>query len=306
MIYENINIIKRLSKPSEKINIVIDTDAFNEIDDQYAISYALKKNNKINVEAIYAAPFFNRQAENVKDGMEKSYNEVHKLLTILKREDLKKNVFRGSENYLIDEKTPQMSDVVIDLIERAKAIKTGEVLYVMAIGAITNIASAILLYPEIKEKIVLVWLGGHSHHWSNTREFNMYQDVSATRVVFDSGVPLVQIPCMGVASHLSISRLELCEYMNGKNEIGSYLYNITDNIASRRGKKNWSRIIWDLSAIMWLAGPENCMTDHIANSPIVSYDGYYSFDYTRHFIKVVDYINRDAVFEEFFSVINSD
>ena len=70
-------------------------------------------------------------------------------------------------------------------------------LYVVAIGAITNVASALLMKPEIAEKIVLVWLGGHAWTWPDTREFNLIQDVAAARVVFGCGVPLVQLSCMG-------------------------------------------------------------------------------------------------------------
>ena len=41
--------------------------------------------------------------------------------------------------------------------------------------------------PDIAEKAVVVWLGGHALHWKNNHEFNLYQDVPATQVVFDSG-----------------------------------------------------------------------------------------------------------------------
>lgn len=303
--YDNLEILKKLAKPTDKVHIVLDTDAFNEIDDQYAITYALKKQDRIIVDAIYAAPFFNRQSTSPKDGMEKSYNEIKKLLTILKREDMNDNVFKGSENYLIDEATPQVSDAALDLVKRAKSLKANEFIYVVSIGAITNIASAILMYPEIVNKIVIVWLGGHAHYWNNTREFNMFQDVAASRIVFNCRVPLVQIPCMGVASHLIVGGSELYEHLADKSEIGDYLYDITYKIGTRKPHKVWSRVIWDISTVIWLAGPDNCMTDHLESSPIISYEGNYSFDSTRHLIRVVDSINRDAVFEELFNVINS-
>lgn len=82
-------------------------------------------------------------------------------------------------------------------------------LYVVAIGAITNIASALLLCPHIKDNIVVVWLGGHSLSWPHTNAFNMVQDISAARVVMMSGVPLVQLPCIGVVDSFSISKPEL-------------------------------------------------------------------------------------------------
>ena len=47
-----------LQFPTEEIvDIVIDTDAYNEVDDQFAIAWALRSTERIHVEAVYAAPF---------------------------------------------------------------------------------------------------------------------------------------------------------------------------------------------------------------------------------------------------------
>ena len=54
-------------------NVVIDTDAFNEIDDQFAISYLLANGDKLNTVALYAAPFLNSNSVSPEDGMIKSY-----------------------------------------------------------------------------------------------------------------------------------------------------------------------------------------------------------------------------------------
>ena len=39
-------------------------------------------------------------------------------------------------------------------------------LYVVAIGAVTNVISAILMAPEIMERIVVIWLGAHPPYWA--------------------------------------------------------------------------------------------------------------------------------------------
>ena len=98
--------IKKLSVPQGRVDVVLDTDAYNEIDDQFAISYLLKSKEKLNTKAIYAAPFFNSNSESPKDGMEKSYDEIFKLLSLL---DEKVDVFKGSEKYLDNENTPIIS-----------------------------------------------------------------------------------------------------------------------------------------------------------------------------------------------------
>ncbi|MEI9999839.1 MAG: hypothetical protein WDO13_12120 [Verrucomicrobiota bacterium] len=73
----------------------------------------------------------------------------------------------------------------------------------------TNVASALLLEPRIAENIVVVWLGGNAPYWPHTREFNLEQDIHASRVLLDSGVPLVFLPCYPVTSHLITTVAEL-------------------------------------------------------------------------------------------------
>ena len=77
------------------------------------------------------------------------------------------------------------------MISLQRAMSSDELLYVVAIGALTNIASAILIEPKIIEKIVVVWLGGTALHWPHAVEFNLAGDVLAARLVFDCGVPLI-------------------------------------------------------------------------------------------------------------------
>ena len=73
-------LLKRLERPKEAADVVLDTDTFNEIDDQYALAYMLLSADRLNVKAIYAAPFSNEKAAAPAEGMEKSYQEILKLL----------------------------------------------------------------------------------------------------------------------------------------------------------------------------------------------------------------------------------
>jgi inosine-uridine nucleoside N-ribohydrolase len=172
--------LERLQPPDGKVSIVIDTDTFNEIDDQFAVVYALLSQGKLSVEGLYAAPFFNHRSASPGDGMEKSYDEI---LRLLDRLDVpsEKFAYRGSGGFLADYKNPYDSPAVNDLIERT--LKADDPLYVVAIGALTNIASAILIEPKIIEKMVVIWLGGHALHWPHTNEFNLEGDVLASRLL---------------------------------------------------------------------------------------------------------------------------
>ena len=142
--------LARLQPPTGKVRMVLDTDTYNEIDDQFAVVQALLSPDKLSVEAIYAAPFLNSRSSSAGDGMEKSYEEI---LRLLSRLDVSPDNFayRGAADFLANYAQPQDSPAVRDLIARAMA-SDDDPLYVVAIGAITNVASAILIEPKIRQE----------------------------------------------------------------------------------------------------------------------------------------------------------
>ncbi len=297
---DNATLLNRLKKPTGIVDVVLDTDTYNEIDDQYALAYLIKSNDKLNLKAIYAAPFLNAKSSSAADGMEKSYNEIINVLTLMECEDMKSIVHRGSTDFLKDELIPVESDSANHLVELAMQYTPEKPLYVIAIGAITNIASALIMKPEIKNNIVLIWLGGNALHYPHNREFNLYQDVAAARVVFLCGVALVQLPCAGVVSAFTISGPELEHHLRGKNKLCDYLVDVTtEEAAQTYGGATWTRAIWDVTAVAWLLG--DFMNDCIERVPTPEYDDYYSFDPTSHLYKYVYEINRDDLFAELFN-----
>lgn len=295
-------LIKMLTPPKGVVDMVLDTDAYNEIDDQFAIAYAIKSPDKVNLKALYAAPFHNANSTGPADGMEKSYDEIKKIVTLAGREDLKEATFRGSERYLPDEKTPVESPAMRDLIERARNYSPDSPLYVAAIGAITNVASALIAAPDIADRIVIVWLGGHAWNWPDTREFNMFQDVAAARVIFGCGAPVVQLPCMGVVSSFYTTKPELEYWLMDKNPLADYLaQNTIREAESYAAGRVWSRVIWDVTAIAYLTDREGrFLISELRSAPIPEYDDHYGFDSRRHFMRYVTHIHRDALMDDLF------
>ena len=294
--------IKNLSVPKGPIDVVLDTDAYNEIDDQFAISYLLRCGEKLNTLALYAAPFYNKKSEGPADGMERSYDEIMKLLKLCGREDMIPDVHKGATAFLSDEHTPIVSDAAREIVRIAQQYSSEKRLYVVAIGAITNVASAILMDASITDKIVVVWLGGHALHWKDTREFNMKQDVAAARVVFGCGVPLVQLPCCGVVSGFAISQPELEKWLLGVNPLCDYLATNTIeymNVHHHGGV--WSKVIWDVTAVAWLLNDgERFMAERLIHAPIPEYDGRYALSEDTHLMKYIWHIKRDALFADLF------
>jgi len=215
-----------------------------------------------------------------------------KLLKIPKED----SVYKGARNYLKDGETPQESEAARDLVKKAMACED-ELLYVVAIGAITNVASAILMEPKIIEKIVVVWLGGNELSYPHTNEFNLMQDIHASRLIFDCGVPLIHLPCNRVTTHLLTTVPELEYYLKGKSEVGTYLTEIVSNYEGKGFA--WSKVIWDIVTIAWLVNPEWVSTS-IVHSPILTDQLTWSFDSKRHFIRTATELNRDKIFGDLF------
>lgn len=295
--------LKNLEIPTGPVDMVLDTDAYNEIDDQFAISYALHATEKLNVLALYAAPFFNNRSNGPADGMERSYQEILKLLRLSK---LECPVYRGSDRYLPDEQTPVASDAAKHLTELAMRYSPEKPLYVVAIGAITNVASALLMKPEIADNIVVVWLGGNALEWHDNIEFNIRQDVASARVVFASGAPLVMLPCLGVVSAFTSTEPELTYWLKGKNDLCDYLVQHTVEAANEYAKgRVWSRVIWDVTTVGWLLNDgRRFMLDKLIPTPIPEYDHHYAQDPRRPLCRYVYHINRDALMGDLFAHIS--
>ncbi len=265
---------KNLTPPKGAVDVILDTDAFNEIDDQFAISYMLAHKDRLKLKAIYAAPFDNEKVQNAAEGMQKSYDEILKLLKLTQKDTV---VFKGSKHFLKDEKTPVFSPAAFDLAKRATTYTSEKPLYVVAIGAITNIASALLINPEISDKIVVVWLGGHAHHNPHTAEFNMKQDIAAARVVMQNADFFIQLPCDGVVSDFKISGPELERFLYGKNPTAEYLArNTFCEVSKYCDSEIWTRVIWDVTAVAWLLNDGECFMKYkIADTQLPNYDNLY-------------------------------
>ena len=283
------------------VKAVLDTDAYNEIDDQFAILYAMLSPEKIDLQAIYAALFYNGRSSSPADGMEKSYQEILKICGLTGR-DPEGFVFRGCRAPLEGPELPQESEAVNDLIRKARQASPDDPLYVIGIGACTNIASAILKCPEIIENLVVVWLGGNTRDWVYPSEFNLSQDLAAGQVLFDCGVPLVQIPAFGVTNFLitTVPELEAC--LAGKNKICDYL---VDNVkAYSNDHFAWSKAIWDVGAVAYLVN-SGWTPSSLIHAPVVVSDHSYAFDERRHFIRSVQRMDRDAIFRDLFTKLGS-
>jgi len=291
-------------------DVILDTDAFNEVDDQVAIAYLLSYKDRLKVKGFTVAPFapvHNKKVKDVAEGIVRSREEIEKVLNYIGTDEYNSLIFEGSREFLRNEYTPVESAAADHILKVSQNYNRGNRLYIIAIGAITNVASAILKDETIVDRIAVIWLGGSAHGWWRNREFNMYQDIAAARVVMSSGVPFAQLPCQGVVDHLITTEWELKARISGKNALCDYFVeNITDYAASHSKYAAWSKVIWDVAAVAFTVNDNGRYMKTVETSiRLPSYD---KDEYAETLDKTMIYavqVERDAIMTDVFDKIST-
>lgn len=311
---------ERLAPPTGPVRVVIDTDAANEIDDPFAIAWALLSPGRLQVEAVHAAPYSfahrraqshvqqHRQFDPPGVGMERSLVAIQAVYDKLGL-DARGRVLRGSTRYLAALDAPEPSDATTHLIATAMAMPAHEPLYVVAIGCPTNIANALLIEPAIAERIVVVWTSGYPSHAPHpNHSFNLEQDLLASQWLLDSGVPQVYLPGFHVGAQLRLSLPEMERWVKGRGAIGDHLLELyTHNpLWELQGINSFdahSWVIWDLINIAWLIEPA-WVPSEIVRTPWLMSDKRWRSDPARHPMREAHGVQRDAIFAAFFEALH--
>ena len=235
-------------EPKSRRRVIIDTDAKNEADDQFAIVHALLSPS-LEVRGLIAAHFGTSRSDR---SMEESREEIDLLLNLMGLQQV--TVANGASTGLPDERTPLDSAGAQLIIAESKLATASEPLFVGFLGPLTDMASAILLDPDIVERdIVVIWIGGVGYGGVETYpgvEFNLRNDIAAANVVYDSGIAVWQVPS-NVYSQVSVSYTELEEKIGGTSKLADYLI---DQMVE------WNRTYW----------PEPIESRSLGDSPVIS------------------------------------
>ena len=276
---------------NKKLRVIIDTDAACEADDPFAIAHALMC-KKLEVKAIFAEQFGNPAT------MKMSYDEI---IRVLEAMDLSVPVFMGEEGKLSAVAGKQISEAAKFLIEEAKR-EDDKPLFVLCLGASTNVASAIRSCPEIISKLTVVWIGGQNPDgfFENHREFNAGNDIEAVNIVVSSGVEFWQIP-NNVYGSMKIGIAELQRKVSPCGKIGKHLYEnlVNYNVSKYAGwtaGESWS--LGDSPAVGVALDP-NCGHYTYREAPIFNEDTTYRFEAGRPMIRVYKSIDSRFILEDF-------
>lgn len=282
---------------AKKIRLIINTDAKNEADDQFAIVHALLT-PKFCIKGIIAAHFGTRRTQH---SMQESYDEVLKLLSLM---DMQKDVdvYRGAAGALKDEYTPQPSEGA-ELIVREAMADDPKPLFAIFLGPLTDMATAVLENPEIAGRVNVIWIGGGE--WpAGGVEFNLSNDIHAANVVYRSDLQLWQVP-RNAYSMMRVSFAELQAKVAPCGRIGQYLLRqMVDLNNALAGNPRWplgeSWSLGDSPAVGLLLDPHEFCYEWVP-APYVTKDMYYVHEQNNRPIRVYNSIDARFILEDFYS-----
>lgn len=288
----------------KKYRIIIHTDCKNEADDQFAVAHMLMT-PKFIIEGIIAG-HFDAHPQNWGKGntTRASYEEIFKVLELMDAtEEYGTKVYMGATHALADENDCIDTPGARFIIE--EAMKDSDLpLYILMQGAITDLACAIKMAPEICEKMTAVWIGGGAYPKGGD-EFNLWNDIAAANIVFQSQMPFWQIP-MDVYKKLSVSLAELEYKVYPCGEIGKYLFEQLVEYNIRNGKeKIWPHgETWglgDQAVISVLMEELERVSYEMRPAPIVDKDMNYILETENRPIRVYKDIDVRYTMEDFFA-----
>jgi purine nucleosidase len=290
----------RMASIAQRRRVIIDTDAANEADDQYAIVHALLSPT-LEIRGLVAAHFGRERGER---SMEESRKEIDLLLQLMGREG-QVTVANGAPYRIASESVPSDSEGAQLIIAESLLASQGDPLLVAFLGPLTDMASAILLDPGIVERnVIVIWIGGRSYGLDPTHrgvEFNLRNDIAAANVVFDSGITVWQVPS-SVYANVSVSYTELEDKIGGTSNLAEYLISqlIAWN-AAWHPEPIESRSLGDSPAVSLILNPLGG-TFRTVPAPRFGQEGHY-IPGSGHPIKVCETVDVRFLLEDMFAKI---
>ena len=285
--------------PAEKqVRVITDTDAKNEADDQFAVVQALLSPKFDNVGMIAAHYGVDRHA----DAMQRSYRELETLFAKMHFSP-EGVLFHGAEHPLPARDTPVDSEGA-QLIIREAMQDDPRPLYVLFLGPLTDLASALLLEPRIAKRLTAIWIGG-GRYPNGGLEFNLGNDIHAVNVVFSSQVEVWQVP-KNVYEMMPVSLAELEYRVRPCGEIGAYLcdqleqhsYEDAPRKSAFRTGESW--VLGDSPAVGLLLYEHRFCFDWVS-APLISQDQSYIHTGLNRPIRVYNAIDSRLILEDLYS-----
>ncbi len=244
------NSIQRLrSRP-----LVITTDCGADMDDQWAIAHA-----SLAPELKLVAVIGNFAPKPHNLASEQTTACAHRVLQVV-RQERKIGVYRGADRSLPNRSLPVGNAGVRAIIRLARNHSRQNRLMVLGLGPVTDIASALLIDPQLENRIEVVALA-FDNYPEGGDGWNVRNDVNAWKILLDSQTPITAASGTVALKYLNLTRGESKAMMWGLGRSGKYLAALHAAWLARYekefaletgGKDRWP--VWDEALIAVLLG----------------------------------------------------
>ena len=235
-----------------KRDIIIDIDCGNTFEDDFAFCYAFSE-PLFNIKAITLSPYKSKNI-NIKDAQIENELEVHRLLRYIGFKNYGM-CFEGSQGFC-DELYFDKNPAVEKIIELASK----QQITIACLGALTNVAIAIYLKPQIAKNIQICWIGLRHFFHEEFTDLNYSLDKKAFEIVAKSAASITIIPSyIGKLFAISYDKMhqDICI-----NKLGYYLY---ERLKDEVGRTTDFCRLYSLNVIGFLVNSENY---YVKNIPI--------------------------------------
>ena len=266
------------------LRVIIDTDAANEVDDQWAIALALGFPERLKIEGFVAAHFGQRGGTN---GIAKSRASIEATLAAAGMTG-KFLIKDGSDPLVYRDRVAESAGVDF-IIEQARTASPENPLWLVLLGPATDAVVALLKDPAIADRVVMFW-HGRSDWPARCANFNALNDPLATQLLFE-------LPCRFVlfdtGANLTMPMAECAQRIGSAGPLGKFLYAIRQRSAyASRADKG----MFDLGDIAAIIDPNRICKWETSPAPSVQFDFHYDFTRTNGALIRITSIERDASF----------
>jgi hypothetical protein len=203
--------------PAGQAPVIIDTDAANEVDDQWAIALAIGFPERLRIEGFVAAHFGLKGGSK---GIEKSYTSILSTLKAAGMSD-KFVVKRGSDPEVYRDRVPE-SEGVDFIVEQARKATPEKPLWLVCLGPATDAAAAVMKDPSISDRLVIFW-HGRTHWPEKAWNFNAYNDIKAVQIIFERPTRFI---LFDTGTYLTMPLAESQRRIAGLGLLGRFLHEL--------------------------------------------------------------------------------
>lgn len=284
----------------DTVRVIVDADTANEIDDLYAIVRAIIA-PEFQVEGITSAHFTRSTQSNDTVHQSQRFNEQ-----ILDAMNLREKIPHpvGADRSMESPTMPVDSPAARLIIERAHAGNPNDKLVVMALGACTNLASALLIDPTIHDKVVFAFIDGDykDGKWG-PGIFNWRNDIHAVKAIFESDVEYFHMPARSVSIEMKFSKQEVDDHLKGKGGVWDLLVDRWETFPRTANSKE--KVMWDIALIEAILRP-SLATVKITGAPIIHDASIVDqFPDNPRKVKVFEAIDADGMRKDFWEAVDA-